>query len=148
MKPTWERSEVMLQVRSDVTLSTICWQGFSSFLTAASFSGWNCGVKLEYSNTSQLKMLMSCTLFDERIHQGLRKGRHGQSCQLLPPKAPLWTRFYLWTKIARIICKLMLTRDCSSSGNSLVGAKSEREKASQRWPVREGSSKSNWEQRH
>ena len=105
------------------------------------------GVRI-YSNTSQLKMLMPCTLFDERIHQGLRKGGHGQSCQLLPPKAPLWTRFYLWTKIAPRFGHLTLTSDCSSSGNSLVGAKSEREKASQRWPVRGGSSKSNWEQKH
>ena len=49
----------MLQVRSDVTLSTICWQGFSSFLTASSFSGWNCGVELEYIAT-HLNLKCSC----------------------------------------------------------------------------------------
>ena len=49
----------MLQVRSDVTLSTICWQGFSSFLIASSFSGWNCGVELECIAT-HLNLKCSC----------------------------------------------------------------------------------------
>ena len=45
-------------------------------------------------------MHLHSTAHSLRIHQGLRKGGHGQSGQVLPANAPLGARFYLCTRIA------------------------------------------------
>ena len=58
------------------------------------------GVRIHASKIFASTHNQNCTAHSFRIHQGLRKGGHGQSGQVLPANAPLGARFYLCTRIA------------------------------------------------